>query len=110
MPGNMIQLRDLNFEYGDGGFTLRVPELSVERGEQIAIVGPSGSGKTTLLHLMSGIVLPQRGSVEIGGSDWLALDDSESRVGYRSSWLPTPICSARSAARVLLAGSSRRAR
>ena len=80
MPGNMIQLRDLNFEYGDGGFTLRVPELSVERGEQIAIVGPSGSGKTTLLHLMSGIVLPQRGSVEIGGADWLALTDAERRA------------------------------
>jgi ABC-type lipoprotein export system ATPase subunit len=76
----MIQLRDLNFEYGDGGFTLRVSELSVERGEQIAIVGPSGSGKTTLLHLISGIVLPQRGSVKIGGADWLALADAERRA------------------------------
>jgi len=80
VPGNMIHLRDLNFEYGDGDFALRVPELSVERGEQIAIVGPSGSGKTTLLHLMSGIALPQRGSVEIGGTDWLALADAERRA------------------------------
>ncbi|MBW2541380.1 MAG: ABC transporter ATP-binding protein [Deltaproteobacteria bacterium] len=76
----MIRLRDLNFEYGDGGFSLRVPEFSVERGERIAIVGPSGSGKTTLLHLMSGIVLPQRGCVEIGGADWLALAEAERRA------------------------------
>jgi putative ABC transport system ATP-binding protein len=76
----MIQIDGLSFEYGEGGFKLRVSKLSVARGERIAIVGPSGSGKTTLLHLISGIVPPQRGSVEFDGTDWLALSDAERRA------------------------------
>jgi ABC-type lipoprotein export system ATPase subunit len=76
----MIQINDLDFEYGEGDFTLRVPKLSVERGERIAIVGASGSGKTTLLHLISGIALPQRGSVEVAGTDLLALSEAERRA------------------------------
>jgi ABC-type lipoprotein export system ATPase subunit len=76
----MIQIDDLNFEYGEGGFKLRVSNLSVARGERIAIVGPSGSGKTTLLHLISGIALPQRGSVKLGGTDWLTLSEAERRA------------------------------
>lgn len=79
-PGNMIRIEELNFEYGEGGFNLRISTLSVARGERIAIVGPSGSGKTTLLHLISGIVLPQRGSVEACGRNWLALSEAERRA------------------------------
>lgn len=78
--GNMIRIEQLNFEYGEGGFKLRISKLSVARGERIAIVGPSGSGKTTLLHLISGIALPQRGSVEACGRDWLALSEAERRA------------------------------
>jgi putative ABC transport system ATP-binding protein len=76
----MIQIDELNFEYGESDFKLRVSKLSVERGERIAIVGPSGSGKTTLLHLMSGIVLAQQGSVKVDGTDWLALSESDRRL------------------------------
>jgi putative ABC transport system ATP-binding protein len=76
----MIQIDDLNFEYGEGGFELRVSKLSVARGEKIAIVGPSGSGKTTLLHLISGIALPQQGSVKIDGTNWLELSEAERRA------------------------------
>jgi putative ABC transport system ATP-binding protein len=76
----MIRIEELNFEYGEGGFNLRISTLSVARGERIAIVGPSGSGKTTLLHLISGIVLPQRGSVEACGRNWLALSEAERRA------------------------------
>jgi putative ABC transport system ATP-binding protein len=76
----MIRIDDLHFEYGEGGFTLCVSNLSVARGERIAIVGPSGSGKTTLLHLISGIALPQRGSVEVGGADWQTLSEAERRA------------------------------
>ncbi len=54
----MIRVSKLHFRYPEGDFALRVPELSVERGETVAMIGPSGSGKTTLLSLMAGIRAP----------------------------------------------------
>ncbi len=75
----MIRLTDLRFQYGDGDFALRVPELAVASGQRVAVIGPSGSGKTTLLHVIAGIALPQTGSVEIDGSDWATLAEAERR-------------------------------
>lgn len=63
----MIQVSDLAFSYGASDFQLQVPELTIERGEKVAIVGPSGLGKSTLLKLLSGILLPHRGSIRMGG-------------------------------------------
>ncbi len=42
-------------------------DLSVQKGEILAIVGPSGSGKTTLAHLIGGLSRPDEGSVSAGG-------------------------------------------
>lgn len=42
-------------------------DLSINKGEFIAIMGPSGSGKTTLLHMLSGIDKPTSGEVQISG-------------------------------------------
>jgi len=63
----MIRITQLEFRYREGDFTLRLPELSVERGSTVAIIGPSGSGKTTLLHLMAGIAVPGSGRISIDG-------------------------------------------
>ncbi len=46
---------------------LHVPELTVQAGERIVLQGPSGSGKTTLLHLLSGLLCPTSGEVEVAG-------------------------------------------
>jgi NitT/TauT family transport system ATP-binding protein len=41
--------------------------LRIDRGESVAIIGPSGCGKSTLLKMISGLLRPSRGSVEIDG-------------------------------------------
>jgi putative ABC transport system ATP-binding protein len=54
---------------------LRDIELSVTRGEAVAIVGASGSGKSTLLAILAGLDTPSSGAVELDGADLFALDE-----------------------------------
>ncbi|MHC5006071.1 MAG: ABC transporter ATP-binding protein [Planctomycetota bacterium] len=75
----MIRISQLEYRYREGDFTLRVPDLSVERGSTVAIIGPSGSGKTTLLHLMAGIAVPGSGQVSIDGTELSELGSSSRR-------------------------------
>ena len=54
---------------------LRSVELSVARGERVAIIGASGSGKSTLLHLLAGLELATQGRVSVDGQDLSKLSD-----------------------------------
>ena len=78
-PTVAIRITDLGFRYEQGDFDLRIPELTVHRGERVAVIGPSGSGKTTLLHLMAGIVEPDHGSVVTAGVEVSNLEDAPRR-------------------------------
>lgn len=53
---------------------LRGVDLTVRRGESLAIVGASGSGKSTLLHILGALDRPTRGSVLFEGRDLAGLD------------------------------------
>jgi len=75
----MIQIRGLNFTYPGGTFHLQIPDFQVRQGEKLAVIGPSGSGKTTLLNLVSGIVTPKQGEIEVAGTTVSALSDAERR-------------------------------
>ncbi|HLD23806.1 MAG TPA: ABC transporter ATP-binding protein [Sulfuricurvum sp.] len=50
--------------------------LTLKAGESIAIVGVSGSGKSTLLHILSSLLRPNSGRVELFGNDIYTLNDS----------------------------------
>ncbi len=62
----MIEIRDLQFRYGEGVFELQIPSLRVGEGRKAAVIGPSGCGKTTLLHLLAGILAPSAGEIRVG--------------------------------------------
>lgn len=64
----IISIRDLSFCWStEDAFKLQIDALSVSAGERLFIQGASGCGKSTLLSLLTGIVLPQSGSVEVLG-------------------------------------------
>ncbi|AVT35240.1 ABC transporter ATP-binding protein [Plantactinospora sp. BB1] len=64
--GNGVRVRAVRFGY-DATPVLHEVSLTVAPGERLALVGPSGAGKSTLVRLVSGIDLPDGGTVEIGG-------------------------------------------
>ncbi len=63
---NVVEVKDLSFQYSlDSSWRLRIPELTVKRGERVAIVGESGSGKSTLVDIILGMQEFSSGSVAI---------------------------------------------
>ena len=56
---------------------LRGVDISIRKGEFVAIVGPSGSGKSTLLNMIGALDKPTSGKVYINGIDIFSLSDSE---------------------------------
>lgn len=65
-PKTLIEVSDLNFSYGTRAI-LKGINMSMSRGQVIAIMGGSGSGKTTLLRLISGTLRPTSGHVRFAG-------------------------------------------
>jgi putative ABC transport system ATP-binding protein len=64
--GTILEAHDLVLSFGETP-ALRGANLSVSRGEIVAVMGPSGSGKSTLLHCLAGILVPDVGEVLFDG-------------------------------------------
>ena len=72
--------------YGTGnsqGVALQKIDLSVEKGEFVAIVGASGSGKSTLLHILGSVDKPTEGKVIIEGTDISTLNQTGAAIFRR---------------------------
>ena len=80
MSKAILECRQLCKSFDEGPVEVQVlkqVDFTLEEGEFVAIIGNSGSGKTTLLHLLSGLDVPSRGQVLIGGKDFSALNDKQ---------------------------------
>jgi ABC-type Fe3+/spermidine/putrescine transport system ATPase subunit len=64
----IVELQGIEKTYGQLAAVSRL-DLTVGRGEFLAILGPSGCGKTTLLKMIGGFIAPTRGAIKIGGHD-----------------------------------------
>ena len=74
----VLQAKDLKKIYGSGNNAVHAldgVDLSVKKGEFVAIVGTSGSGKSTLLHMLGGLDHPTSGTVMVDGQDIFSLKE-----------------------------------
>lgn len=70
-----LMMHQAKFVYGNKG-AIAIPQLSIKKGEKIAIIGPIGSGKSTLLKVLSGLYRPSEGRVFIDHIDMAHLEPS----------------------------------
>jgi putative ABC transport system ATP-binding protein len=71
-----LKIRGLEFGYSKEPL-LEIDELQIQKGEHLAVIGPSGCGKTTFMHLVSGLIRPQVGTIEIQGCNITRLKEWE---------------------------------
>ena len=82
----VLEATGISKAFVQGGLNVQVlnnTQLSVRRGEKLAIVGASGSGKSTLLHVLGGLDHSDAGSVAIGDVNLTSMSDAE-RVAFRN--------------------------
>ncbi|MCD7060917.1 ABC transporter ATP-binding protein [Pelagibacterium xiamenense] len=91
MSDLLLSLSDVRQSYGDGDGAVHVlkgADLSVEKGELVALVAPSGAGKSTLLHICGLLERASSGDVAIAGQSTAGLSDRQRtlmrryRIGY----------------------------
>jgi putative ABC transport system ATP-binding protein len=70
---SVLAAKNLSFAWPSSSFKIGITDLNVKSDEHWMLEGPSGSGKSTLLQLLGGVLLPQRGDVQILGQSWAAL-------------------------------------
>lgn len=82
----MVKLENVSKIYGSGENALKALEhvnVTINKGEAVAVVGSSGCGKSTMLHIIGGVDSPTEGKVFIEGMDITNLKDEEMSIFRR---------------------------
>lgn len=69
MSGMIFELKDVHFSYLGKYPALCGLDITIERGQRVAVIGANGSGKSTLLHLLDGLIFPDKGFVKAFGAE-----------------------------------------
>lgn len=81
-PHRELRMREVSFRYAlDAAPALTGVSLAIAAGAMVGFAGPNGSGKTTLVDLLSGLLVPLSGQIEVDG---VALDEAN-----RAAWQST---------------------
>jgi putative ABC transport system ATP-binding protein len=72
----MISIKSVSHSYGNAG-RIEFKDWEINNGEQWLLSGESGSGKTTLLHILTGILKPAAGEVNMDGTSLYSLSSRE---------------------------------
>lgn len=75
---SLLDIRDLSVERG-GKIVLTIDELSIEKGDVLAVVGPNGAGKSTLLLTLARLLRPKQGKIAFNGGQASAESDTDYR-------------------------------
>ena len=77
----LIELKGISKQFGGNRVLDRI-DLTLNRGEAIAIIGPSGTGKSTVLRIIAGLLAADEGEIWIGGQQRIGLiEDSPDPLG-----------------------------
>lgn len=83
----VIDLQGVEFRYPEAKQkTLSISSLKIDKEERIFLYGPSGSGKSTLLEILAGVLLPQKGKVQILEKDLTQMTSAQ-RDQFRAGHL-----------------------
>ncbi len=83
----MIKIKNVSKQFPNET-AIDYSDITFEKGKSYMLLGASGCGKSTLLNMISGILSPEKGSIEIGGRDMTALSQKEKdkfrieKIGY----------------------------
>ena len=76
-----LEVRNLHKSFG-GVRAVDGINLTIERGELLALLGPSGCGKTTTLRLIAGFDRPDKGTIMLQGQDLLSMPPEKRKIGF----------------------------
>ena len=81
-----IKFKNVNYNYpNSNNYILKNINLEILKGEKIGIVGESGSGKTTLINLITGLLSPTLGEIELNEDELINnLSNLQKKIGYVS--------------------------
>ena len=86
--GPLLSVRGLRKSFGDHQVLASV-DLTVDRGQVLALIGASGSGKTTLLRCLNGLETPDGGTIDVDGEvrmDFVTTPSRRELAALRDRW------------------------